>query len=102
MGLFVSLFFLKTVSCGKRFPEESLIRALNNNLSRTNQISAHFLHYAMNGFWGALEDNFFSLLLSETPYAEESQFTAAKKLLSKGANSGIDEYLGIITGILYF
>lgn len=74
----------------------SLIQAVQANLARTNRLSQHFLSYAMAGYWGRLEDQLVAALCAAD---RPGYLAAAEALAAYGSSSGIDEMLGLRTGL---
>lgn len=75
---------------------DSLGKAVQANLARTNRLSQHFLAYAIAGHWGRLEDQMVAALCA----GERSSYLAAAEALSAyGSSSGLDEMLGLRTGL---
>lgn len=75
---------------------ESVRRAVQANLSRTNRLSQHFLSYAMAGYWGRLEDQLVDALCGGD---RPGYLAAAEALSAYGSSSGMDEMLGLRTGL---
>ena len=77
--------------------KDDMITNLEQNLSRTNRISRHFLRYAMKGLWSEDVERF---LLDVTGNSSISFINSAQRLTSFGASSGYDILLGICIGLL--
>lgn len=75
---------------------ESMRKAVKANLSRTNRLSQHFLAYAMAGYWGRLEDQLVAALCAGD---RPGYLAAAEALAAYGSSSGMDEMLGLRTGL---
>ena len=74
----------------------SLRKAVGANLGRTNRLSQHFLAYALAGYWGRLEDQLMAALWAGD---RPGYLLAAEALAAYGSSSGLDEMLGLRTGL---
>ena len=77
--------------------KDSMITDLEQQLSRTNRISRHFLRYAMKGLWSEAIQSF---LMDATDRKTTNFLQSARRLTSFGASSGYDILTGICIGLL--
>lgn len=69
---------------------------LQNMATKTNQISRHFLHYAVEGLWGRATERFMFAFFGED---ELKLYDAILEKAAYGGTSGVDEIQGVLFGL---
>jgi len=92
-GALYGMYFSEILGRGQTEKRKKLREDIKGSLHKTNDISRHFLRYAVEGIWGRKEEEFLLAFYSQqsSEYREK-----AKCILETGASSGTDQMTGFL------